>query len=182
MLDLKDGQVRLTAPEVPFDFFGDGTQLLFSWTAAGSQTAFLVLDRDGNGTIDRGSELFGNATPLSWDLLGEGAPHGFAGLAWFDSLDQGGNGDGWLSAQDAVFHNLRLWFDFNHNGVSEPSELVGLADAGVEEIELTPRLSMRRDQYGNRFRWKGRVVLIKPNGHRVVRLAYDVLLVARDLP
>lgn len=64
ILDIKGGGYHLTDANggVWFDFFGNGHQVLISWTSPESENAFLVLDRDGNGTIDSGKEMFGNIT------------------------------------------------------------------------------------------------------------------------
>ena len=81
----------------------------------------------------------------------------FTLLATYDDPANGGNGDGVISATDAVFSRLRLWTDTNHDGVSQPSELVSLSAAGVVSIDLSYQIRGRRDDNGNYYRYRGAV-------------------------
>lgn len=142
-------------PPVQFDIDADGDLDSISWTRLAPDEAFLVLDRDGDGVITSGAELFGVATeqPPSDD------PNGFNALAVYDGLDFGGNEDGLISAGDAVFEDLRLWLDENRNGYSEPTELHTLPSEGIQAIVLDYVWSRHRDQYGNELRWASRALL-----------------------
>jgi hypothetical protein len=155
----RNGRIEMSGPEVFFDLSGNGAAVVTGWTALGSGDGFLFLDRNGNGAVDDGRELFGNATPYSWSLESlVTSPHGFHALSLFDRLEQGGNGDHWISASDAVFSQLRFWVDRDHDGLSQPGELLTFEESGVTAIWLDYRISRRRDGFGNEFRYLGSAI------------------------
>jgi hypothetical protein len=176
ILDLDGGGIRLTGPEVLFDLAGDGEPNHMGWTRANDGDGFLVLDRDSDGRITSGREMFGNFTPLSWGDSGPSASHGFEALAWFDSPAQGGDGDTWITATDRVFVQLRAWIDANHNGESESQELFALSELRVLAISTEPRESRRVDSHGNQFRYRAPMKQVTRRGRLVTRLAWDVFL------
>lgn len=155
---------------VLFDFDGNGVKEQVSWTRPGS--GWLVLDRNRNGKIDNGGELFGNYSPQPFS----GSRNGFLALAEFDKSGQEGNGDGVIDVNDRVFIDLRLWKDSNHNGVSESDEMTTLPEAGIASISLAYKESSARDRHGNRFGFRSS--LIMDNGS--IRQVYDVSLLSRS--
>ncbi|WP_265257313.1 calcium-binding protein [Verminephrobacter aporrectodeae] len=113
----------------------NGTVILFDHDADGVKTGtgwvkpddgWLVLDRNGNGTIDSGRELFGVDTLKK---NGQRATDGFDALKDLDA-----NNDGKINSADSVFANLRIWRDLNQDGISQAKELSTLSANKITAI------------------------------------------------
>ncbi|HEX9983858.1 MAG TPA: hypothetical protein VGF69_11380 [Thermoanaerobaculia bacterium] len=141
ILNLGRGAYELSDAHDPveFDLNADGRRDRITWTARDAELAFLALDRNGNGVIDDGSELFGNAADAN----------GFAALARFD-LDA----DGAITPVDPVWPSLLLWTDADHDGLSDAGELQPLRQSSVRELGLQYHSTMRRDRAGNVYRYQ----------------------------
>ncbi|MEW5728836.1 MAG: hypothetical protein AB1918_13500 [Pseudomonadota bacterium] len=114
VLDLSGDGIRLTPPEggEVFDIDGDGTTERTAWVAG--DDALLAMDRDGDGAITSGRELFGEAN---------GGRDGFDELRRLDA-----NADGVIDAADPGYASLLL--------LREGGRLDSLADAGIARIRL----------------------------------------------
>lgn len=126
VLSFDNGAVEFTKAEGAFDLVGAGLSVGHDWVSA--KTPWVVLDRNGNGSIDDGTELFGSMTRLA---SGARAAHGFAAL---EELDQ--NGDGAVTREDPGFSRLTLWRDLDQDRRSTPEELEPLTEAGIERLSL----------------------------------------------
>ena len=109
------------------------------WPTA--RTPWLALDRNSNGAIDDGGELFGSATLLK---SGERATNGFLALRELDT-----DGDGQLTSADAGWSQLRLWNDGDSDRVSSTTELTGLGARRLVSIDLAYAVEKRCDDRGN---------------------------------
>ncbi len=114
VINLSGAPGDLTEQKYSFDIDSDGDADQISFAGPGS--GFLALDRNGDGTINDGGELFGTASG-----------NGFKDLAEFDK-----DGNQWIDENDAVFDKLRIWMkdETGHD------QLVALGQAGVGAIYL----------------------------------------------
>jgi hypothetical protein len=172
VIDINGDGIALSGPAsgVEFDLNGNGTRDRLGWTIPNSDDAWLVLDRNGNGNIDNGAELFGDFTPQPTGPN----KNGFLALAEFDKVANGGNNDGVINRRDLVFGDLRLWQDKNHNGNVDTGELRTLSEMNLKEFDLDFKESKRVDQFGNEFRYKAKVTDTREGS--VGRWAWDVFL------
>jgi len=121
-----DGIETVGVGTAVFDYDGDGVKTGTGWVKG--DDGLLVLDRNQNGTIDTGSELFGVDTVLA---NGEKAANGFAALRDLDS-----NADGKFDSADFMYNAVKVWQDKNQDGVSQAEELKTIAEHGVVSIDL----------------------------------------------
>lgn len=128
IIDLGETGIELRSLEhgVNFDLDNNGFAEKTAWI--GTEDGFLALDRNGNGSIDNGGELFGDQVILK---DGSKSESGFEALAELDD-----NGDGIIDNKDSAFANLRVWIDANHNGKSDSNELKTLNETGIISISL----------------------------------------------
>jgi len=161
IIDTDGDGYRLTSVEdgVRFDLDANGFPERVAWTRAGSDDALLALDRNNNGKIDDGSELFGNNSPIYPANPEVTAANGFEVLKFMDSLASGVTRvpDGRVDLRDPIFSRLLLWRDLNHNGISEPDELTRVVDERIVAISTDYKAGRKIDRFGNEFRQVGRV-------------------------
>ncbi len=122
---LETSGISITSP-IYFDHNADGIKTATGWIQ--SDDAFLVLDKNANGVIDNGRELFGDSTLKT---NGQLARDGFDALKDLDS-----NADGKINSSDAQFTSLRLWRDFNQDGISQNNELFTLGSQNITAINV----------------------------------------------
>lgn len=128
VLDLNgNGEFDVSTPQDGhlFDITGTGNPVQTATAINGD--ALLALDKNSNGIIDNGRELFGDQN---------GAPNGFRELGNYDS-----NNDGRIDAQDIIFNRLRLFRDFDRDGETDQGELSDLSSLGVKALLLDAKPS-----------------------------------------
>jgi len=127
-LDLDSNGVRTLSIVAgsAFDLDASGQAEQVGWLSTAD--AWLALDRNGNGLIDDGGELFGSGTTMP---DGSKALDGFAALRVLDV-----NQDGLIDAKDAAFASLSVWVDANSNTRTDAGELRTLSQAGIASLSL----------------------------------------------
>lgn len=177
IIDVEQNGYRLTSVDdgVRFDLDADGSPELVAWTEADSDDCFLAIDRNGNGRIDDGRELFGNRSPAYADTPEPTTQNGFEALKFSEGPTFGASHpDMVIDRRDAIFSRLLLWCDTNHNGFSEPGELKPVTDTDLLAFNTDYKFSGRRDGHGNQFRLRAKVT--RSQGDHYI---YDIWLMSR---
>jgi hypothetical protein len=157
-LDLDGNGVRTISgiAGAVFDVNADGQAERLGWLS--TTDAWLALDRNGNGLIDDGGELFGSGTTMP---DASKALDGFAALRVLDS-----NQDGVIDSNDAAFGKLSLWVDSNSNAKTDPGELRTLTQAGIQSLLLMAKPTAIIDQ-GNLIGLMGSYATIEGQTHEM---------------
>jgi len=155
-----------------FDLTGLGQSVASDWPSA--TTPWLALDRDGDGTIGDGTELFGSAVQLA---NGSRARNGFEALAELD-----GNGDGRIDARDQRFGELALWADADADRLTDRGELASVTEGTrrIVSIELGYRIERACDARGNCAVERASFVWADASGELHVGEVVDVHLPLRE--
>lgn len=114
VLNFGGSAAQLTSQRFKFDLDADGTMENINFVAGGS--GFLALDKNGDGKINNGSELFGAATG-----------NGFAELSALDS-----DKNAWIDENDAAYEQLRVWT----KDAAGNDQLTSLKQANVGALSL----------------------------------------------
>jgi hypothetical protein len=143
ILDLNYDSVHTLGTDagVQYDITGSGLQTSVGWSSP--DDGFLVRDINHDGSINDGTEMFGEATVLA---NGERAQDGFEALSDLDT-----NQDGIINSQDQAFNSLAIWRDANTDGVTNAGELLTLAQHDIASLNLGYTESDRVDN-GNQLR------------------------------
>ncbi|WP_027708417.1 calcium-binding protein [Zooshikella ganghwensis] len=144
IIDLDGDGVETLSVNDKHYFDHDGNAFAESTGWVSRDDGLLVWDKNNNGVVDSGAELFGNQTTLA---SGQKAKHGYDALAEFDD-----NKDGVIDAQDAIYSSLRVWQDKNENGLTDNDELSSLADMGIKSLSTAYEDSNHTDAQGNEHR------------------------------
>jgi hypothetical protein len=178
VIDAKGKEPDLSGDREPvtFDILKTGQPIQITWTKRHSDTGFLVLDRNNNGKIDDAGEMFGNHTLTAY---GEPTPenfNGFAALAEYDNADLGGNNNGRIDPGDAIWSRLRVWIDSNHDGVTQPEELLTLESLSITGIDRDSDADhQKRDKFGNLYKFRGTAWRRDDHGREVAFPIYDII-------
>jgi hypothetical protein len=179
ILDLLGDGIKLTSVDngVYFDLDADGTIDKVAWTDYQDtfDNAFLIYDKNNNGMVDNGSELFGDQS---------GSSTGFEELAKYDD-----NGDGIIDPLDGIYPILQLWVDLNKNGKVDydstgfTNELMKHEKANIMEISVDNETifgedgTVQQDEYGNTTGIAGKFKMFVEGVGVVVRQMIDAFFV-----
>ncbi|VVM17220.1 Alkaline phosphatase (EC [uncultured Gammaproteobacteria bacterium] len=167
-LDLDgDGMVETTSKEnsgVYFDHDNNSFAEQSGWV--GKDDGLLVFDKNNNGKIDDGSELFGNNTILS---NGNKAANGFEALKDLDT-----NNDGKVDSQDSNFSSLKIWQDKNSDGKLDKGELLSLGETGVRSLNTTYSNSNEVDSSNNAYKQQGSFTTTAGTDNKMNDVWFDV--------
>ncbi len=125
-----------------FDHDNNGLAEQTGWV--GTDDGLLVLDRNGDGEINNGNELFGNNTSMA---AGNKADNGYEALKELDN-----NGDGVIDKNDASYSELKVWQDKNSDGISQSDELLTLESVGIASLRADYSNVNNTDEHGNTTR------------------------------